>query len=169
MATARTRSFPLSRLTRSCTHDVTQRRNIELLKVRFGEAPLQVCEVMLKDMTDSRRTDEHIQSQKSVRAIRMHSDVFSRYGHSWYCIQRYFHSIFGPRSNPAISNCPRNFVGVHPLAFFLGATADYLVASNRNTRKNLWPLSPIRGSAGFRILVRLMWSSPSKTAVSTPK
>ena len=27
-----------------------QRRNIEILKIRFGEAALQVCEVMLKDM-----------------------------------------------------------------------------------------------------------------------
>jgi anaphase-promoting complex subunit 2 len=44
-----------------------QRRNIEILKIRFGEAALQVCEVMLKDMTDSRRVDEHVQAQNSVR------------------------------------------------------------------------------------------------------
>lgn len=43
-----------------------QRRNIEILKIRFGEAALQVCEVMLRDMTDSRRIDQHVQSQKSV-------------------------------------------------------------------------------------------------------
>lgn len=43
-----------------------QRRNIEILKVRFGEAALQVCEVMLRDMTDSRRIDQHIQAQKQV-------------------------------------------------------------------------------------------------------
>ena len=36
-----------------------QRRNIEFLKIRFGEAALQVCEVMLKD---SKRIDGHIQS-----------------------------------------------------------------------------------------------------------
>lgn len=41
-----------------------ERRNIEILKIRFGEAPLQVCEVMMKDMSDSRRTDVHVQSQK---------------------------------------------------------------------------------------------------------
>ncbi|KAL1740891.1 hypothetical protein HDZ31DRAFT_46560 [Schizophyllum fasciatum] len=41
-----------------------ERRNIEILKIRFGEAPLQVCEVMMKDMSDSRRTDSHVQSQK---------------------------------------------------------------------------------------------------------
>jgi hypothetical protein len=34
--------------------------------VRFGESALQVCEVMLKDMTDSQRIDQHVQSQKAV-------------------------------------------------------------------------------------------------------
>ena len=43
-----------------------QRRNIEILKIRFGEAALQVCEVMLKDMTDSKRIDGHVQSQRAV-------------------------------------------------------------------------------------------------------
>ncbi|KAJ3503214.1 hypothetical protein NLJ89_g8534 [Agrocybe chaxingu] len=42
-----------------------ERRNIEILKVRFGEAALQVCEVMLRDMTDSKRIDVHVQSQKT--------------------------------------------------------------------------------------------------------
>lgn len=43
-----------------------QRRNIEILKIRFGEAALQVCEVMLRDMTDSKRIDGHVQSQRTV-------------------------------------------------------------------------------------------------------
>jgi hypothetical protein len=43
-----------------------QRRNIEILKIRFGEAALQVCEVMLRDMTDSKRIDGHVQSQRAV-------------------------------------------------------------------------------------------------------
>ncbi len=30
---------------------------LELLKIRFGEAPLQSCEVMIKDIQDSRRVD----------------------------------------------------------------------------------------------------------------
>jgi len=47
-------------------HDLGQRRNLEILKIRFGEAPLQVCEVMLKDMTDSKRIDQHVQTQNSV-------------------------------------------------------------------------------------------------------
>lgn len=52
------------------THDtlviVLKRRNIEILKIRFGEPALQVCEVMLRDMTDSRRIDQHVQSQRPV-------------------------------------------------------------------------------------------------------
>ena len=47
-------------------HCFDQRRNIEILKIRFGEAALQVCEVMLKDMTDSKRIDGHVQSQRAV-------------------------------------------------------------------------------------------------------
>jgi len=43
-----------------------QRRNIEILKIRFGEVALQVCEVMLRDMTDSKRIDGHVQSQQPV-------------------------------------------------------------------------------------------------------
>ncbi|KAJ3783119.1 hypothetical protein GGU10DRAFT_377940 [Lentinula aff. detonsa] len=37
-----------------------ERRNIEILKIRFGEAALQVCEVMLKDMTDSKCINGHV-------------------------------------------------------------------------------------------------------------
>jgi len=40
-----------------------ERRNIEILKLRFGEPALSVCEVMLRDMTDSRRIDAYIQTQ----------------------------------------------------------------------------------------------------------
>ena len=46
-----------------------QRKNIEILKIRFGEAALQVCEVMLRDMSDSKRTDTHVQSQLAVSVI----------------------------------------------------------------------------------------------------
>ncbi|KAG6837727.1 hypothetical protein H0H93_003529 [Arthromyces matolae] len=46
-----------------------ERRNIEILKIRFGEAALQVCEVMLKDMTDSKRIDGQVQSRQAVGFI----------------------------------------------------------------------------------------------------
>ncbi|EIW81206.1 ubiquitin-protein ligase [Coniophora puteana RWD-64-598 SS2] len=55
-----------------------ERRNVEILKIRFGEPALQVCEVMLKDMDDSRRTDQHVQSQKTSD---MHPTIISR--HFW--------------------------------------------------------------------------------------
>ncbi|KAJ8073630.1 hypothetical protein PM082_011908 [Marasmius tenuissimus] len=55
-----------------------ERRNIEILKIRFGEAALQVCEVMLKDMTDSKRIDGHVQSQKNSI---VHPTIISK--HFW--------------------------------------------------------------------------------------
>lgn len=59
-----------------------QRRNIEILKIRFGEAALQVCEVMLRDMTDSRRIDQHVQAQKPMP---LHPTIVSR--HFWPPLQ----------------------------------------------------------------------------------
>ncbi|KAL4250662.1 Anaphase-promoting complex subunit 2 [Abortiporus biennis] len=59
-----------------------ERRNIEILKIRFGEASLQVCEVMLKDMTDSRRIDQHVQAQQSSV---LHPTIISK--HFWPPLQ----------------------------------------------------------------------------------
>ncbi|KIJ17647.1 hypothetical protein PAXINDRAFT_72256 [Paxillus involutus ATCC 200175] len=59
-----------------------ERRNIEILKIRFGESALQVCEVMLRDMTDSRRIDQHVQSQ---HATIMHPTIISR--HFWPALE----------------------------------------------------------------------------------
>ncbi|KAF7986975.1 hypothetical protein HWV62_33 [Athelia sp. TMB] len=59
-----------------------ERRNIEILKIRFGEPALQVCEVMLKDMTDSRRTDQHVQSQQPLV---LHPTILSR--HFWPALE----------------------------------------------------------------------------------
>lgn len=38
-------------------------RNLELLKLRFGEAPLHQCEVMLKDLSDSKRMNTNIHNE----------------------------------------------------------------------------------------------------------
>ncbi|TIB40487.1 hypothetical protein E3P86_00658 [Wallemia ichthyophaga] len=38
-------------------------RNIEILKLKFGENTLHSCEVMLKDVADSKRIDQNIRSQ----------------------------------------------------------------------------------------------------------
>uniref|UniRef100_A0A1B0D9E0 Anaphase-promoting complex subunit 2 n=1 Tax=Phlebotomus papatasi TaxID=29031 RepID=A0A1B0D9E0_PHLPP len=40
-------------------------RNLELLKLRFGESVLHSCEVMLKDISDSKRINAHIQSDSN--------------------------------------------------------------------------------------------------------
>lgn len=37
-------------------------RNLELLKLRFEETMLHTCQVMLKDITDSKRINSHIQT-----------------------------------------------------------------------------------------------------------
>ncbi|CAK5268478.1 unnamed protein product, partial [Mycena citricolor] len=55
-----------------------ERRNVEILKIRFGEAALQVCEVMLRDMTDSKRIDGHVQTKN---ASIVHPTIISR--HFW--------------------------------------------------------------------------------------
>ena len=40
-------------------------RNIELLKMRFGESALQVCNIILKDVNDSRRNDGVVHNKKA--------------------------------------------------------------------------------------------------------
>lgn len=40
---------------------------MELLKLRFGEAPMHFCEVMLKDMADSRRINANIREEDEKR------------------------------------------------------------------------------------------------------
>ncbi|XP_040298045.1 anaphase-promoting complex subunit 2 [Bufo bufo] len=39
-------------------------RNVELLKLRFGDAQMHYCEVMLKDMADSRRINSNIRDEE---------------------------------------------------------------------------------------------------------
>ncbi|XP_036224798.2 anaphase-promoting complex subunit 2 isoform X4 [Bactrocera oleae] len=42
-------------------------RNLELLKLRFGDSLLHSCEVMLKDLTDSKRINSHISSDSTYK------------------------------------------------------------------------------------------------------
>ncbi|KAL8840733.1 MAG: hypothetical protein Q9170_001171 [Blastenia crenularia] len=49
-------------------------RVLDLLKVRFGEAPLQACEVMLRDIFDSRRIDTVIAGEVSTE---LHTRILS--------------------------------------------------------------------------------------------
>jgi anaphase-promoting complex subunit 2 len=47
-----------------------QIRNVEILKRRFGENALQGCEVMLKDLADSKRADQNVHTvAEQVRSI----------------------------------------------------------------------------------------------------
>ena len=44
------------------TEEITcQLHNLEILKIRFGDSSLHVCDVMTKDLTDSRRVNQRIQ------------------------------------------------------------------------------------------------------------
>lgn len=42
-------------------------RNLELLKLRFGESLLHTCEVMLKDISDSKRINLHIGNESNMQ------------------------------------------------------------------------------------------------------
>lgn len=62
-------------------------RTIELLKLRFGETAMQGCDVMLKDIADSKRADTHIRSGEGLRgegldeegdAPELHTKILSR-------------------------------------------------------------------------------------------
>lgn len=46
-------------------------RNLELLKIRFGESLLHSCEVMLKDVTDSKRINAHIHSDRRTNESKL--------------------------------------------------------------------------------------------------
>ena len=52
-------------------------RVLELLKIRFGDAPLQACEVMLKDIIGSRRTDARVRKDQNL-ADQMSAKILSR-------------------------------------------------------------------------------------------
>lgn len=60
------RSLLSNRLLSQFTYDTEREiRNLELLKLRFGEAPLHHCEVMLKDIGDSKRINTRLHSEES--------------------------------------------------------------------------------------------------------
>lgn len=59
-------------------------RNLELLKLRFGENDLHKCEVMLKDISDSKRINSHIQCDTGYmerKAFEMSTLILS--SHFW--------------------------------------------------------------------------------------
>ncbi|XP_062517010.1 anaphase-promoting complex subunit 2-like [Corticium candelabrum] len=60
-------SLLADRLLTSLSYDIDKEaRNLELLKLRFGETSLQYCEVMLKDVADSRRINTLIHEKMKM-------------------------------------------------------------------------------------------------------
>jgi anaphase-promoting complex subunit 2 len=56
------------RLLKKTTDFEKEIRVLELLKIRFGDSALQACEVMLKDVLDSRRVDTVIRTEQHLDA-----------------------------------------------------------------------------------------------------
>ncbi|CAG8051885.1 unnamed protein product [Penicillium olsonii] len=58
---------------------------LELLKIRFGDSALQACEVMLKDLTDSRRLDHGVRNDQKMwgdleaSPTELHAKILSRF------------------------------------------------------------------------------------------
>jgi len=53
-------------------------RNVELLKLRFGDAAMVGCEVMLRDVAESRRLDALVHSTHLRTANPVHPHILSR-------------------------------------------------------------------------------------------
>lgn len=58
---------PAPGTTRSLRLALVQSKNLETLKMRFGEQALQGCEVMLKDLQDSKQLDASVHALMPVR------------------------------------------------------------------------------------------------------
>jgi len=70
------RSLLSNRLLAQRSYDTDKEiRYLELLKLRFGEVPLHQCEVMLKDISDSKRINSHLHSGEG-ECQELHSQVF---------------------------------------------------------------------------------------------
>eukprot|EP00057_Strongylocentrotus_purpuratus_P008203 XP_011662677.1 PREDICTED: anaphase-promoting complex subunit 2 isoform X1 [Strongylocentrotus purpuratus] len=62
------RNLLADRILSSFSYDTARElRNLELLKLRFGETQLHQCEVMLKDVADSKRCNTHVLSEKEKK------------------------------------------------------------------------------------------------------
>ena len=69
------RSLLSNRLLSQFSYDTEKEiRNLELLKLRFGEAPLHQCEVMLKDIGDSKRIDSLLYANKEKAEANQNSE-----------------------------------------------------------------------------------------------
>ena len=70
------RSLLSNRLLAQRSYDTDKEiRYLELLKLRFGDVPLHQCEVMLKDIGDSKRINSHLHSGEG-ECQELHNQVF---------------------------------------------------------------------------------------------
>ncbi|KAJ1652782.1 Anaphase-promoting complex subunit 2 [Dispira simplex] len=69
-------------------------RNLELLKIRFGETSLSSCEVMLKDIGDSRRINQYIHEALASEQVR--SSTLESTPSSQFFTGRYLSHLFWP-------------------------------------------------------------------------
>ena len=98
-----------------------ERRNIEILKLRFGEPALGVCEVMLRDMTDSRRIDAYLQAQFEQSRLPPHSthpsseEMASNVIHPTIISHHFWPSLSTSTSSPAPNTTVSNSAENNPL------------------------------------------------------
>lgn len=92
-----------------------QIKNVEIFKLRFGDAALAGCEVMIKDLQDSKRIDTRVHQRNQVsraglrrsaapKVSHRHADPSSRVRVS-RCTRRWSRASSGLRSNLRRSNC----------------------------------------------------------------
>lgn len=121
-------------------------------------------------MTDSRRIDEHIQSQKPVRSRsfqRPSPIVLTESLYRQLCIRRSYHEISGPRLKRVILSClgssKRTFLHTHTVFSGYILIRIWLKVCRMNTQLSFLPLSRTRGFAGCLILAPFSWNCISRT------
>jgi len=73
---------------------------------------------MLKDMTDSKRIDQHIQAQNEVPTFVHEVIPLLNNEYSVYCIRRSFRGISGRLSKGISWSCQRNFESRFPIILY---------------------------------------------------
>ncbi|CEQ40634.1 SPOSA6832_02277, partial [Sporobolomyces salmonicolor] len=110
-------------------------KNVETLKLRFGEQSLQGCDVMLKDLQDSRRIDQTVHDQ--APALPLHATVVSRL--FWPSFQAVPLKLPGQIGRYAVPlPCPRGTFDNQPLSTSAQAAYDRAFTSLKPDKKLRW-------------------------------
>ena len=139
--------------------------------MRFGEAPLQVCEVMLRDMTDSRRIDQHVQQKKAVGLSSFRPFTALIGCPSCLCIQRSCLGIFGPHYKLGASTCRGSSRSMFHILLAQGHSKllQTVPASRMRMPGNSTRSSQTRNCIGYHTLVQSPSRSSYKTVRSMPR